>query len=86
MDVVSDGRSLEQLKDLGAGRPAPSEVARLYQEAFRQFGTECLWSRRPSPNPTVAQALAIADGLRREGDLKSRALAAELERACRAAV
>ena len=86
MDAASDTRTLEQLKELGAGQPAPAEVARLYRQAFREFGTPALWSRRPSEAPTIAQALVIAVSLRREGNLNSRALAAAIERACRAAL
>ncbi|HLH95390.1 MAG TPA: hypothetical protein VKW08_09755 [Xanthobacteraceae bacterium] len=81
-----DRRDLEQLKELGAGRPAPEAVVRLYQQAFRDFGTEALWSRRASAMPTIAQALVVADSLRREGDLRSRTLALEIEQACRAAL
>jgi hypothetical protein len=81
-----DSRNLEQLKDLGAGRAAPDEIARLYHQAFRDFGTQALWSRRPSTRPTIAQALVIAENLRREGNLQSRALAGEIEQACRAAL
>ena len=81
-----DSRNLEQLKDLGAGRAAPEEIARLYHQAFREFGPQALWSRRPSPTPTIAQALVIAESLRREGNLQSRALAGEIEQACRAAL
>jgi len=82
----TDTRSLDELKDLGAGRPAPHDVARLYHQAFREFGAQALWSRRPSTTPTIAQALAVAESLRREGNLQSRALAVEIEQACRAAV
>ncbi len=81
-----DRRDLEQLKELGAGRPAPEAVVRLYQQAFLDFGTEALWSRRASAMPTIAQALVVADSLRREGDLRSRTLALEIEQACRAAL
>jgi hypothetical protein len=81
-----DSRNLEQLKDLGAGRAAPDEVTRLYHQAFRDFGAQALWSRRPSAMPTIAQALVIAENLRREGNLRSRALAGEIEQACRAAL
>ena len=86
MDKTIDPRDLEQLKGLGAGRPAPGEIARLYNEAFRAFGTQALWSRRPSEKPTIAQALVVAESLRREGNLQSRALADEIEQACRAAL
>ncbi len=81
-----DVRDLHDLKIRGAGRPAPDDVARLYHQAFRDFGALALWSRRPSAAPTIAQALVVADALRREGNLQSRALAAEIEQACRAAL
>ena len=76
----------ETLKDAGGGLPASDDVARLYQEAFRAFGAQYLWSRRPVGWPTYAQALVIADGLRSEGDLRARALAERIEWACRAAL
>jgi hypothetical protein len=85
MDAANT-RTLEQLKELGAGRPAPTEVVRLYRQAFSEFGTQALWSRRPSDKPTIAQALVVAENLRREGNLNSRALAVAIERACRAAL
>jgi hypothetical protein len=81
-----DRRDLDELKTLGAGQPAPDEVARLYHHAFRDFGAQALWSRRPSATPTIAQALVVAENLRREGNLRSRALAGEIEQACRAAL
>jgi hypothetical protein len=77
---------LDELKARGAGKPAPAEIARLYQQAFREFGVAALWSRRPSKAPTITQALVVAESLRREGNLESRALAAEIEKACRAAL
>jgi hypothetical protein len=40
--------SIEELKELGAGRTAPDDVARLYHQAFREFGAMALWSRRAS--------------------------------------
>jgi hypothetical protein len=86
MDAASNTPTLEQLKELGAGRAAPADVVRLYRQAFYEFGTQALWSRRPSDMPTIAQALVIAESLRREGNLSSRALAVAIERACRAAL
>jgi hypothetical protein len=83
---VKDERDLEELKRLGAGFPAPERVVALYRQAFREFGAQSLWSRRPSDHPTVAQALNVAESLRREGNMKSRPLAALLEEACRAAL
>ncbi len=85
-ETMTELADLELLKERGAGRPAPEDVARLYRQAFRDFGAQVLWSRRESPAPTIAQALVVADNLRREGDLRSRALAVEIERACRAAL
>lgn len=79
-------KTLEELAARGAGLPAPPAVVALYREAFDRFGTQALWSRRPSDAPTIAQALVVADGLRREGNLQSRQLAGELENACRAAL
>jgi hypothetical protein len=79
-------RSLEQLKDLGAGRSASDEIARLYRRAFAEFGTSALWSRKPLERPTVTQVLTVADALRTEGDLRARALAVEIEAKCRAAL
>jgi hypothetical protein len=81
-----DLRDLDDLKALGAGRPAPSEIAHLYQQAFRDFGVEALWSSRPAPNPTIADALAITRSLRVEGDRNARRLAERIEEACRAAL
>jgi hypothetical protein len=83
---MTAGPSVEELKERGAGRPAPDAVVRLYNQAFRDFGIQALWSRRPGEHPTIAQALVIADVLRREGSMQSRPLAAAIEDACRAAV
>jgi hypothetical protein len=83
---MADTRDLEQLKDLGAGRPAPEEVVRLYRQAFADFGTRALWNWRRMEQPTITQVLAIADSLKVEGDIKARALAIAIEQACRAAL
>lgn len=81
-----DRRGIADLKEIGAGRPAPDDVVQLYRQAFREFGAQALWDRRPSGLPTIAQALVVAGNLRREGNLKSRSLAARIEDACRAAL
>ena len=81
-----DDRDLEQLKELGAGQPAHEAVTRLYHQAFRDYGAQALWSRRPSQTPTIAQALVVAENLRRAGNLRARSLAVEIEQACRAAL
>ena len=83
---MSDRRTNERLMELATGRPAPDAVVRLYHQAFREFGALALWSRRPSDHPTLAQALVVADALRREGTMRSRPLAAAIEEACRAAL
>lgn len=81
-----DTRTLEELKDAGAGRPAPELVASLYRRAFQEFGAQALWDRKPSEHPTITQALVVAERLRREGSMKSRSLAVQIEEACRAAL
>ncbi|HLJ70486.1 MAG TPA: hypothetical protein VKU03_04155 [Roseiarcus sp.] len=83
---MADERDIETLKELGAGRPAPESVAALYRQAFAQFGVKFLWSRKPSDRPTIAQALVVAESLRREGSMQARPLAAQIEEACRAAL
>ena len=77
---MQDRRSIDELKELGAGRSAPNGIVRLYHQAFREFGTIALWSQRPSEHPTIAQALVIADSLRREGTMRARPLAARSRR------
>ena len=72
--------------DHGAGRPSPEPVVSLYREAFATYGSRALWSRRPSSEPTLAQALVIARALRQEGDMGARAFAERIEDACRAAL
>ncbi len=62
------------------------EFVGLYERAFREFGTMALWSSRPVPNPTPADALAITHSLRVEGNLEARRLAEQIEQACHATV
>ena len=64
----------------------PSDFASLYCRAFEEFGSSALWSSRPVPNPTPADALAITQSLRVEGNLQARQLAEQIEHACRAAL
>ena len=86
IEQTMDKRTLDNLKDLGSGKPASGEIVRLYRQAFEQFGIRALWSLRKLDRPTITQALAISESLRREGDLEARALAVQIERACRAAL
>ena len=83
---MTDTRDLDQLKDLGAARPAPPAITRLYRQAFADFGAQALWSSQPVPDPTLADALAITHSLRVEGDRNARRLAERIEAACRAAL
>jgi hypothetical protein len=64
----------------------PQNFASLYRSAFEQFGASALWSSRPVPDPTPADALAITRSLRVEGNLQARRLAEQIEQACRAAL
>lgn len=84
--TVDSRSSLDALKDRGAGVLAPAAVVRLYRQAFAEFRARALWSWKVLPQPTITQALAVADSLRAEGDLKARALAERIEQACRAAL
>ena len=61
------------------------DLASLYRRAFRDYGAIALWSSRPVPDPTPADALAIVRSLRVEGDGAARRLAEQIEQACRAA-
>jgi hypothetical protein len=84
--MQTDKRSLDDLKELGAGVEAPNAVVLLYRQSFREFGAQALSSRKPSEHPTITQALIIVETLRREGSMKTLPLAARLEEACRAAL
>ena len=75
---------IEEMMRRGAGLPAPEAVALLYREAFARFGVQSLWSRHPCATPTIAQAFVVAQGLCREGYMRTRPLAARIEVACRA--
>ncbi len=60
------------------------DYASLYRRAFEKFGASALWSSKPVPDPTPADALAITHSLRVEGDREARRLAEQIEQACRA--
>jgi hypothetical protein len=84
--MMTDVSTIDDLKTAGAGRPATPEAVALYRQAFERFGTQVLWSRTPSQHPTVAQVIAVAQSLRREGNMQSRPLAEQMEEACRSAL
>lgn len=60
------------------------EIERLYRQAFAEYGAVALWSSRPVNRPTPADALAITESLRVEGDMGARRLAERIEALCRA--
>lgn len=64
----------------------PEDLAGLYRRAFEKFGASALWSSKPVPEPTPADALAITNSLRVEGNREARQLAEKIEKACRAAL
>jgi len=66
-------------------RAEPPDFVTLYRRAFEEFGMAALWSSKPVPYPTRADALAITYSLRIEGNLEARRLAEQIEQACRAA-
>ena len=70
------------MNDTPADRP--EDFAILYRRAFEEFWTSTLWSSKPVPDPTPADALAITRSLRVEGNLEARRLAEKIEQACRA--
>ncbi len=75
---------MKEAKAAMSGQPAPpGDFASLYRRAFENFGASALWSSRPVANPTPADALAITQSLRVEGNLQARQLAEQIERACR---
>jgi len=64
----------------------PTDFVSLYRRAFEEFGASALWSSKPLPDPTPADALAITHSLRVEGNMEARRLAEQIERICRAAL
>jgi hypothetical protein len=62
----------------------PNDFTDLYRRAFEEFGVSALWSSKPVPDPTPADALAITRSLRTHGGMKGRRLAENIERLCRA--
>jgi hypothetical protein len=62
------------------------DLVKLYYRAFEEFGASALWSSKPVPDPTPADALAITHSLRVEGNLEARRLAEQIERLCHAAL
>jgi hypothetical protein len=83
--LVQNGRAMT--RDATADQtPEASDFASLYRRAFEQFGASALWSSKPVPDPTPADALAITNTLKVEGNREARLLAERIEKACRAAL
>ena len=83
---MADRQTIEELKDLGAGRPANTDILQLYHQAFADYGVRALWNWRELDEPTIGQVLTIAQALRIEGNVAARGLAVRIEQACRAAL
>ena len=66
--------------------PSQPEFEALYPRAFVDYRLRALWNVRELEHPSPEEALTITRKLRVEGDLSTRRLAEEIERACRAAV
>jgi hypothetical protein len=64
----------------------PDDFASLYRRAFQEYGARALWSKRLLEAPTPEDALVVARALRIEGNRAARALAEQIEQACRAAI
>jgi hypothetical protein len=70
---------------MGSQTAEPPDFARLYRQAFQQFGTQALWNKRFLEASLSEDALVIARTLRIEGNRDARLLAEQIEQACRAA-
>jgi hypothetical protein len=66
-------------------QPESESFVILYRRAFAAYGTQALWNKRMLEDPTPEDALVVARALRIEGDRDARAMAEEIENACRAA-
>ena len=56
---MRDTGSLEELKDLGSGKPAPGDVARLHGEAFAEHRARALWNWEQIERPTASRVQSI---------------------------
>jgi hypothetical protein len=85
-DWSNGGAVFLMVKSGGMNNPttAPEDWVKLYRRAFEEFGVSALWSSKPVPDPTPADALAITHSLRVEGNLEARRLAEQIERLCHA--
>jgi hypothetical protein len=67
---------------MSTGHTQSEELVTLYRRAFAEYKSQALWNTRAFDHPTPEDALIVARELRLEGDLRARALAEEIERAC----
>jgi hypothetical protein len=66
--------------------PTQPDFARLYRQAFEEYGAHALWNKCMLEEPTREDALVVARALRVEGNRAAQQLAEQIERACRATV
>jgi hypothetical protein len=67
-------------------RPAPSEIASLYHEAFDRYELQCFWSTRRMAEPKFSDVIDAVGRLKRDGDMVARRLAVQIEKAAYAAL
>jgi hypothetical protein len=65
---------------------ATSGMCDLLDQAFREFGTSCLWSITRPSTPSTEDVAVIAGYLRRNGNLAAFRLAAKMESQLNAAI
>jgi hypothetical protein len=82
---MRERRSLDEIRDQCSGPSAPCDVLGFCGQAFAKHGASVSWNWHCMDQPIVMQALAVADSLPAEGDLKARKLAVAIEQASCAA-
>ena len=55
--------------------PTQPDFARLYRQAFEEYGARALWNKRLLEGPTKEDALVVARALHVEGNREARKLA-----------
>lgn len=61
------------------------EIKRLYDLAWTEYASTCLWNVKRLAEPSTAHAAVVAMILRRRGDLNAAMLGDRLKKACDAA-
>lgn len=68
------------------GRRVPSDIARLYHQAFDRYELQCFWSTKRMDEPKFSDVFDAVSRLKRNGDMIARRLAVEIEKAANAAL